>query len=242
VSWHERVYGLLVALYPPGFRREYGPALRQVFREMARDRAVPAWRLWATVFGDVPGSMLREHIDNLRGGDVSALTRIVGSPATRQGTLVGLAMGLLWTVANMVNQGVTLDARASAVFWAGCLAALVLLYALAGFAGARRTGSISEGVTTALVTWIVGSAIGVATMWLATGIFYQGQLADPGMVADFQRSGLASMDAFIVDDNLRASVTGPAMSLVVGVAAGTVGAALGSRTGARPEPGHRVQT
>jgi len=216
VSWGERVYGLVVALYPSRFRREYGPALRQVFHEMVLDRAVPAWRLWLTVLGDLPGSLLREHYENLGGGDM------------RRGALLGLAMGLFWTAVNMVNQGVIVDDRGHAILGASFLAALVLPCALSGFLGARRDGAIGTGLTTALVTWLVGSAIGVATMWLATWIFYQNQLIDPGNIADFRRTGLPTMDAFLFDDNLRASIIGPAMSLVMGALVGTAGAALGS--------------
>jgi len=217
VSWGERVYELVVALYPRRFRHEYGPSLRQVFRELALDRAVPAWRLWLTVLGDLPGSLLREHYENLRGGDM------------RHGALLGLAMGLIWTAVDMVNQGVVMDDREHAILGAGFLAALVLPCALSGFLGARRNGTIGTGLTAALVTCGVGSALGVAAMWLATWIFYQNQLIDPGNIADFRRSGLPTMDAFLVDDDLRASIIGPAMALVIGAVVGTAGAALGSQ-------------
>ena len=151
------------------------------------------------------------------------------STARRHGALPGLATGLFWTAVNMVNQGVVLDDRGHAILAAGFLAALVLPCAVAGFLGARQEGSVSTGLATAPVAWIVGSAIDVATMWLATWIFYQNQRIDPGNLADFRRSGLPTIDAFLIDDNLRASLIGPAMSLVMGAVVGTAGAVLGSR-------------
>jgi hypothetical protein len=38
IALSETIYGLLLSLYPPEFRREYGAHMRQIFRDVARDR------------------------------------------------------------------------------------------------------------------------------------------------------------------------------------------------------------
>jgi len=38
IVFSERLYGALLILYPADYRREYGPLMRQVFRDVARDR------------------------------------------------------------------------------------------------------------------------------------------------------------------------------------------------------------
>lgn len=66
--WSERIYGVVVALYPRDFRVRYGPAMRLAFRDMLEDSEVPAWRIWWSVLRDLRGSFLHEHLANVTGG------------------------------------------------------------------------------------------------------------------------------------------------------------------------------
>lgn len=66
----ERVYALLLLMYPPAHRRDYGPLMLQAFRDNYRDvlatqgRAGP--RFWLDVAGDEVRSLAREHAAALR--------------------------------------------------------------------------------------------------------------------------------------------------------------------------------
>ena len=66
-----RIYGRLLATYPAAFRREYGPAMRQLFRDQCRD----AWSqaqarglalLWLRVLPDWAKTSLAQHLLSLR--------------------------------------------------------------------------------------------------------------------------------------------------------------------------------
>jgi hypothetical protein len=64
-----RIYERLLATYPADFRREYGPAMKQLFRDQCRD----AWSeaqgrglaaLWLSVLPDLAKTSLCEHLSN----------------------------------------------------------------------------------------------------------------------------------------------------------------------------------
>lgn len=71
--WPERVYAALLWLYPPSLRREYGPDMRQAFRDTLRDETRRrgrrgALRTWALALGDLVVSLPREWPRELRRG------------------------------------------------------------------------------------------------------------------------------------------------------------------------------
>jgi hypothetical protein len=218
-TWLERVYAVLLRLYPTDFRREHGAALLQAVRELARDGEVPSWRKWLFVLADVPGSVVPEHLAN---------------PVVRAGAPAGLAVGLAWTVYNVIGQGLLLAPCASALLNDAVMPAIVLPCAAAAFAASRRGGGLAAGVRSAVLAAAAGSVIGVATMWMAVPVFYANNFQNPAMLEDFRRSGMASMDAFIVSDTVGASLFGPALCLLAGTIAGATGAALAR--GLRPAP------
>jgi hypothetical protein len=59
----ERIYALLLRLYPSHFRASYGEAALQLFRDRARDEKgfFPTVRLWLDVLGDLAISVPREY-------------------------------------------------------------------------------------------------------------------------------------------------------------------------------------
>ncbi len=76
VSWwlfvaSERLYQILLHVYPREFRREYGPHMVQVFRDCcgdaaAQDGAAGVAKLWLHVLGDLSRSALNERAAALR--------------------------------------------------------------------------------------------------------------------------------------------------------------------------------
>jgi uncharacterized protein involved in exopolysaccharide biosynthesis len=72
VTHSTRIYQHLLAVYPPRYRGEYGPAMTQLFRDLCRD----AFRasggrglvgLWLRVFPDLVKTSALEHISTLKG-------------------------------------------------------------------------------------------------------------------------------------------------------------------------------
>lgn len=70
-TFSECMYRLLLYLYPAQHRREYGPFMAQVFRDMCWHTVRTHGRqglagLWMHTLADVAVSALREHLDNVR--------------------------------------------------------------------------------------------------------------------------------------------------------------------------------
>lgn len=229
-AWVERLYGVVVRLYPRRFREEYGAALKQVFRELLDDRDIPAWRVWLAVLGDLPGSVVPEHLANLRrGGEAmtsqgaQGFQQLARNLVVRQAMAFGGVMGLVWIAFSVLNNAVSLDAGGYSLLNNGLTVALVLLFAAAGLVGARTLGTIRAGTYAGVAAAVVGSVIGIAALWVTTFVFFEQSRHNPYMLQDFHRSGETSIDAFIIDDTLGASFFGPLLALTLGAVVGTLG-------------------
>jgi hypothetical protein len=64
----ERVYGLLVDLYPKPFRQQFGSSMKQTFRDLLDDPDIPTSRIWLSVLRDLRSSLFHEHLADLTGG------------------------------------------------------------------------------------------------------------------------------------------------------------------------------
>lgn len=67
LAWHQRIYWSLLVLYPPGFRREWGPALVQLFGDQLRHPRRPGravgLRVWLRTLDDLLGSVPRQQLE-----------------------------------------------------------------------------------------------------------------------------------------------------------------------------------
>jgi capsular polysaccharide biosynthesis protein len=67
----ESCYGKLVRLYPKAFREEYGAEMERLFAEQYEDAAKDGFlsmvSFWARTMGDFSFSVVKEHIEQLRG-------------------------------------------------------------------------------------------------------------------------------------------------------------------------------
>ena len=78
----DRVYRLLLAVYPPAFRRAYGPHMAQVFRDCCRDtlrkRGLPGLlRLWTHTLADMIATAVKERMSEPRATKTGAPIRVV---------------------------------------------------------------------------------------------------------------------------------------------------------------------
>lgn len=181
------MYGLVVALYPRAFRERYGLAMRLVMRDLLDDRKMPAWRVWLRVLGDLRGSFLHEHLANLIGGLAMRRDQFLTGGMLRPGLLFGCAVLLIWITFrsfHLFGGTATSPQGWDAVHDVLRLAAPWLLFAPAGYLGARAAGSFSGGIKAGLVTgaiaaftipgdyllfhtWIPGGAVSTAIVLTA---------------------------------------------------------------------------
>jgi hypothetical protein len=91
----ERVYAVLLALYPRAFRETYGEDVLDAFRELRRTSRVPAVSFWRFAIADLVRSAYHEQLDACRSG----LRRFV------LGWLAVCALGIMGTglVASLVS-------------------------------------------------------------------------------------------------------------------------------------------
>ena len=57
----ERLYGLLVDLYPKPFQEKFGWSMKQNFRDLLDDPDMPTSRIWLSVLRDLSSSFFHEH-------------------------------------------------------------------------------------------------------------------------------------------------------------------------------------
>jgi hypothetical protein len=176
--WPERIYGLVVALYPRAFRERYGAPMRLVFRDLLEDSQVPSRRIWLGVLGDLRSSLLREHAANFRGGLSMTRDRLLSDAVIRSGALFGCAVLLIWITFRSFH--LFGGSETNPQGWAMVrdflrLLAPWLLFASAGYVGARAGGTFSGGLKAGLVTGAIASlAIPgdylLFHMWLPGGV------------------------------------------------------------------------
>jgi hypothetical protein len=80
LAWHERVYRSLLVLYPPSFRRNWGPAMVQLFEDQLRHPRRPGravgLRVWLRTLDDLFTSVPRQQWEAFM-EDTANLTRAV---------------------------------------------------------------------------------------------------------------------------------------------------------------------
>lgn len=215
----ERLYGLLLALYPPRFRREYGPDLRQTFREMLRDEEIGAWDVCLRVLADVPGSLLVEHWASFRRGEEPLHD-------SAYGVFLGVMLCVAIVTTNVVAPSFTylgLDENVAMLLATGCL---LVFFAGAGFLVSRRTGRITTGARIGARTALVGMGIAMLTFLVIDNLFLDLVGTQPDKVWGFAHSDFTSMRAYVNVGLLRGFVIVLPLFVLVGAICGAVGAAM----------------
>src|SRR5579863_10494690 len=85
------IYTLVLRLYPATYRQTFGQPMLQTFQDHYRDaietQGESEWHFWLGVVSDEGNSLLREHIAELREGDMLM-------KALKQTLFVGLPIAL----------------------------------------------------------------------------------------------------------------------------------------------------
>jgi len=157
-GWAKRTYSLVVALYPRNFRERYGAAMNLVFQDLLQDPDISAWRLWVSVLRDLPSSFLREHFASLAGGLSTTRQRLPSSALLRHGAVFGCAIVVTWITFRSFH--LFGGHEVSPEGWAKVrdflrLLSPWLLFAPAGYVGARTTGTFGGGIKAGIVAGLI---------------------------------------------------------------------------------------
>jgi len=168
-SFSERVYEWLLVVYPAAYRREYGPLMLQLFRDLRRDtwRRGKRWglaMLWLRVLGDVGTTAWAEHVSEFRRSIVNKPVEKFGVPPSWGIWLIVsaaiLAAGLLTKVLmSETGQSILL---ATAVLIAANLIAATIMEVV------TRSGGAILGAMLTLVASVLVPVLWVddASSWL----------------------------------------------------------------------------
>ena len=182
-SRSERLYARLLGLYPAAYRREYGPLMLQLFRDLERDArragsAEARLGLWGTVLGELAQTAGAEHVEAWRRAmKTDAHGRM--SPARPMSFLLSavlIALGLLGGAVLRANGGPPVVAALVAA-GANLLAAVVVdLAAGAGGFVLAMMGVYVASIFAPLM-WVTDSAQylrqnPVAGMFILIAAFY----------------------------------------------------------------------
>jgi hypothetical protein len=134
-STSERLYHRLLWVYPAAYRREYGPLMAQLFRDLLRDarrspRPLGLARLWLSTVFEVFVTAAREHYAEMRSQLMNATPEHTSrfSPAAGRGLLAAaivIALGLIAKIAILETGGSVYLATIIALV-ANVLAALIM--------------------------------------------------------------------------------------------------------------------
>jgi hypothetical protein len=186
----ERLYQRLLAIYPAAYRREYGPRMLQLFRDLRRDASRRGKRrdqatLWLRVLGDVGTTAWAEHVSEFR-------RSIMNKPVEKFGVHPSRGIWLIVSAAILAAGFLTkalMSETGQSIYWAAAvLIAANLLAALIMEVGTRSGGAILGAmlilVASVLVPLLwVGDAAGwlrenpvsggiiilIASIWIARG-------------------------------------------------------------------------
>ena len=151
----ERVYRLLLRVYPKSFRSEYGEEMLLLFRDQYRSRNSPAVGFWITIVSDVAQSAPSIWMEALF-ARVTNYTRIVEVFMKLAGILAVLlgVYGVVGALADAVAgmRGAPSGAYVVAILL-GVIAAVLLV--IAGVALWRGPASARNTATTTLVASLV---------------------------------------------------------------------------------------
>jgi len=68
-----KIYKLLLNLYPRSYLKGYKTLMEQTFRDMLKEDN--SLRVWIKVAKELPGSLIQEHIENIKGGAMEITKR-----------------------------------------------------------------------------------------------------------------------------------------------------------------------
>ena len=151
--------------------------------------------------------------------------------ATRPGLIFGGVLGIAHIVYSAMNNLMNLQGTAFERLNQGLLIALLLLLMLPGLS----VREAAAGARAGFIAGLISSLIGILSLWIITFLFMDVIARNTYMIMDFQKSGSATMNQFIIEDAMGATVIQFAVSLILGATLGFLGGWMGAIvSGRRP--------
>jgi hypothetical protein len=192
------VYGALIHMYPPSFRKHYGVTMVQTFDDMlqAEVNRTGRWLIWVRALADLPLSAAKEHITN--GGDIimNRVTKLILICALAAIVIVGLGAFWFGTLQARQNVGVVrvgvaevANAMQQDRFYAD--------YGNSALLFSGKIAAVQPGNKATLVTFVTGRPYSVTCQFPTSQTVKPGQIisvAAPGGSADRQKHGVLLHD------------------------------------------------
>jgi hypothetical protein len=225
----ERVYALLLRLYPRGHRRDYSLLMRQTFRDEVRQVLATSGSLgiafWLEVLTDVVRSAWRERRSTGEGG------LWMNWIWKHFGVVAGLLLGGLAIVgivlSNVVFPSTESDGEYTAVYLVG-YAAILAVFAAIGFLASGSPSRIGAGARAGAVAALLATAIGLATFFVVDNLFLAVVSQQVDKIQGFHNSPFRTMRDYVNADLANTLILLP-LSGAAGAACGAVGAAARKR-------------
>jgi Na+/H+-dicarboxylate symporter len=145
----------------------------------------------------------------------------------KQGIFFGILLGIIHIGYNLVNNLAPANATLNSLLNIGILPVVLMFCGIAGYATARKTGQMKTGTYAGLFTGLLSIVIGMSALFVITFVFMSIIRQNAFLLDDFQRSGLKSIDQFIIEDAMGAALIGTLFSLLARGIFGTRGGYLG---------------
>lgn len=155
---------------------------------------------------------------------MQTIRKLTVDSAIRQGLLFGMTIGGFHIVYSLINNLMNLQGEPYAWLNRGLLIVLILSLIIPGF----FTRQTKLGAIAGFTAGLVSAVIGIVSLWIVTLLFMDVISQNVYMIMDFQRSGAATIDQFIIEDAIGATVVQFFVSLVFGATLGWIGGWLGS--------------
>jgi hypothetical protein len=152
------------------------------------------------------------------------MTNFTKDPTVRNGLIFGIILGVIHIVFVIINNLMNWQGAPYTWLNRSFSISLILCLALAGFFTFRAKSGAKAGFTAGLVS----ATIGIVSLWIVTFLFMDVIAQNTYMIMDFQKSGSATMNQFIIEDALGATGVEFVASLVFGTALGFIGGWMGS--------------
>jgi hypothetical protein len=155
-------------------------------------------------------------------------------PAIRKGLIFGVILGVVHIVFVLINNLMNWQGPPYTWLNRSFSISLILCLTLAGFFTFRAKSGASAG----FIAGLVSAVIGIVSLWIVTFLFMDVIAQNTYVIMDFQKSGSATMNQFIIEDAMGATAIEFVVSLVLGTALGFIGGLLGTLITIRPTSGH----
>lgn len=149
-----------------------------------------------------------------------------GSPAVRQGLLFGVIVGVVQAIIGLISTAVNLG-TAGIIFTILSILVALVGYFLAGMRAAQQTGKVPTGLLAGLLTGLVSSIISFAVTLIITLVTIDSIRAAAQKAADQQHLNFQYTNTLILTGAVVAGVLVIGVAVVVGLAVGSIGGAVG---------------